>query len=417
VTDRARSGSTDADPERLPPAFLRLLTASGLSNLADGVLAVALPLVAIRLTRSPAAIAGLTVVATLPWLVFSLVAGALADRFDRRRMMALANLGRGLVAAVLVLTVARGSLDLATLYVVAFALGMIETLADTAAQTVLPRLVGPSQLTRANGRLYAVELGANQFVGPPLGGTLVALGAAVALASPALLWLLAGLILLRLPAIPSAARAPGATMRSDIAEGLRFLAGHRVLRRFAVMVGGFNFASSAAFAVFVLFAVGPGSTLGLSEPAFGALLTAAAFGSLAGSAVAARLERRLGPIRLITLTVPGSALLVMAPGLTTDVWLIGGAFAVGGVSVVAWNVVTVSLRQRITPDRLLGRVNSAYRLLAWGTRPLGALAGGALAELAGLRTVFLTMGVLALALVVLLIGLADEDLDPSSATA
>jgi MFS family permease len=399
--------------DRLPPAFWRLLTASSLSNLADGVLAVALPLVAIRLTRSPAAIAGLSVVATLPWLVFSLLAGALVDRADRRRVMVTANLTRGLVALGLTAAVVLDGANLVLLYVVAFALGMVETLADTAAQTILPRVVPATQLTRANSRLFAVELGANQFIGPPLGGALVALGAAIALGSPAVLWLAAGLLLLRLPTPAPDERTVGTTLRAEIVEGVRFLSGHAVLRRFAVMVGGFNFAASATSAVFVLYAVGETSALGLSEPAFGLLLTATAFGSLLGSLAAERLERRLGRVRLLALTVPGSSVLVISPGLTSDARLVGAAFLVGGFSIVVWNVVTVSLRQRITPDRLLGRLNSAYRLLAWGTRPLGALAGGLIAEVFGLRTVFLTMGVLTLALVVLLRGLRDSDLDAS----
>jgi MFS family permease len=402
------------DRDRLPPAFWRLLTASSLSNLADGVLAVALPLVAIRLTRSPAAIAGLSVVATLPWLVFSLVAGALVDRTDRRRVMVAANLARGVVAVGLTAAVVLDGANLALLYVVAFALGMIETMADTAAQTILPRVVTPTQLTRANSRLFAVELGANQFVGPPLGGVLVAFGAAVALGSPAVLWLAAGLLLLRLPTPPREERAAGSTLRGEIAEGVRFLAGHRILRRFAVMVGGFNFAASATSAVFVLYAVGEGSTLGLSEPAFGVLLTATAVGSLLGSIAAERLERGLGRVRLLVLTVPGSSVLIISPALTSDARLVGLAFLIGGFSIVVWNVVTVSLRQRITPDRLLGRLNSAYRLLAWGTRPLGALAGGLIAEFAGLRTVFLTMGIGTLLLVLLLRGLRDADLDATT---
>jgi len=402
------------DRDRLPPSFWRLLTASSLSNLADGVLAVALPLVAIRLTRSPAAIAGLSVVATLPWLVFSLVAGALVDRTDRRRVMVAANLARGVVAVGLTAAVVLDGANLALLYVVAFALGMIETMADTAAQTILPRVVTPTQLTRANSRLFAVELGANQFVGPPLGGVLVAFGAAVALGSPAVLWLAAGLLLLRLPTPPREERAAGSTLRGEIAEGVRFLAGHRILRRFAVMVGGFNFAASATSAVFVLYAVGEGSTLGLSEPAFGVLLTATAVGSLLGSIAAERLEQGLGRVRLLVLTVPGSSVLIISPALTSDARLVGLAFLIGGFSIVVWNVVTVSLRQRITPDRLLGRLNSAYRLLAWGTRPLGALAGGLIAEFAGLRTVFLTMGIGTLLLVLLLRGLRDADLDATT---
>jgi MFS family permease len=394
----------------MPGAFWRLLSASSISNLADGVLAIALPLVAIGLTRSPIAIAGLSTAVALPWLLFSLLAGALVDRLDRRRILVVANLGRGALAGVLTAAVVLDIASMPLLYVVAFTLGTIETLADTTSQTILPGIVGTDQLTRANSRLFAVELGANQFVGPPLGGALITLGAGVAVGSPALLWVAAGLLLVRLPTVERAARTPGSTLRAEIGEGLRFLAGHRVLRRFAVMVGGFNFAASATGAVLVLQAVGEGSALGLSEPAFGLLLTASAVGSLAGTAVAARLERRLGRIRLLALTMPASSLLVAAPGLTDDVRLIAAAFVMGGMAIVVWNVVTVSLRQRITPDRLLGRLNSAYRLLAWGTRPLGALAGGLLAEVAGLRSVFLVMGALTLTFVLLLRGLRDADL-------
>ena len=394
----------------MPGAFWRLLSASSISNLADGVLAIAVPLVAIGLTRSPLAIAGLSTAVALPWLLFSLLAGALVDRLDRRRILVVANLGRGVLAGVLTAAVVLDVASMPLLYVVAFTLGTIETLADTTSQTILPGIVGTDQLTRANSRLFAVELGANQFVGPPLGGVLITLGAGVALGSPALLWVAAGLLLVRLPAVERAPRTPGSTLRSEIGEGLRFLAGHRVLRRFAVMVGGFNFAASATGAVLVLQAVGEGSALGLSEPAFGLLLTASAVGSLAGTAVAARLEQRLGRIRLLALTMPASALLVAAPGLTDDVRLIAAAFVVGGMAIVVWNVVTVSMRQRITPDRLLGRLNSAYRLLAWGTRPVGALAGGLLAEVAGLRSVFLVMGALTLLFMLLLRGLREADL-------
>jgi len=402
----------DEDRGGLPASFTRLLTASGFSNLADGVLAVVVPLVAIRATRSPTVIAGISVAASLPWLLVPLLAGAIVDRVDRRRLLITAGFARaavalGLVGALLLLDV----VGIGLLYAVAFLLGVIETFADTTAQTVLPRLVAPTQLTRANSRLYAVELAANQFVGPPLGGALIAAGAAVALAAPGLLWGAGALLLLRLPSTLSApAATERASMRTDIAEGMRFLAGHRVLRRLAIMTGGGNLAVSAAFSVFVLYAVGPESTLGLDEPAFGLLLTASAVGSLVGSLVARRLERRLGRRRMLALAVPSSALLVLTPALTRDARVVAAGLVVGGVAVVLWNVVAVSLRQGIVPDRLLGRVNSSYRLLAWGTRPLGALAGGVVAEAFGLRSLFLIAGGLSLALVGLLTGLTEQDL-------
>jgi MFS family permease len=169
-----------------------------------------------------------------------------------------------------------------------------------------------------------------------------------------------------------------------------------------MLTGTFNFANNAVLAVFVLYAVGPTSAIGLSDPAYGLLLTSAAIGSLLGSFVADRVERTLGRVRSLVLAILGSALLVGAPALTTNPLLIGAAFFVGGATIVLWNVVTVSLRQRITPDRLLGRVNSAYRLLAWGTMPLGAAVGGLLAQLLGLRAVFAIMATLTLSMLIVM---------------
>ncbi|WP_035769310.1 MFS transporter, partial [Arthrobacter castelli] len=207
------------------------------------------------------------------------------------------------------------------------------------------------------------------------------------------------------------AREEPTTMHADIAEGLRFLVRHRILRTMAVLTGGFNFASNAAFAVMVLFAVGPTSAMGLSEAGFGLLLTATAAGSLVGSFIAERIEEYLGRARSLVVAIVAGALLIGAPALTSNPYWIGAAFFVGGMSIVLANVIMVSLRQRITPDRLLGRVNSGYRLVAWGTMPLGAAAGGLLAELFGLQIMYAIMGLLALGLLGLMPILTDKALD------
>src|SRR4029453_14893717 len=150
--------------------FWWLWTSSGVSNLADGILKVALPLVAVRETSSPVQIAALTFALGLPWLLFALPAGALPDRFDRRRMMAAADLLRAALLAVLAVAALADAMSLWLLYAVALAVGVAETLHDTAAQSILPQVVPRARLSRANGRLFAAELTANQFVGPPLGG-------------------------------------------------------------------------------------------------------------------------------------------------------------------------------------------------------------------------------------------------------
>jgi MFS family permease len=403
--------SEQGTPPSLGTAYWRLWTSSGLSNLADGIVKVAMPLVAIRYTDSPTLIAGLVFALTLPWLLFALPAGALADRLDRRRAMLGANTVRAVLLAALAVSVAADIGSIWVLYVVALGIGAAETLYDTSAQSILPQVVPRDRLSRANGRLYAAELTANEFIGPPLGGLLVVLGAAIAFGAPAALWAVALAVLLLVRGAFRVERDRRTTIRADVAEGLRFLWRHRLLRTLAVMVGVSNFATNATFAILVLYAVGPGSAIGLSEPAYGVLLTTAAAGGLLGSFVAERVERRLGRARSLVLTMLGITLLVGVPAATTDPVLIGAGFLVGGVTIAIWNVITVSLRQRITPDRLLGRLNSGYRLVAWGSRPLGAAAGGLLAQVLGLRAVFAVMAVVTLALIVGMTRVTDDAMD------
>lgn len=396
------------DPPRLGAAFWRMWTSSSLSNLADGILKIALPLVALRFTQSPTLIAGLTVALTLPWLLFALPAGALADRVDRRRAMIVANVLRGLLVGVVVFALALDVGSIWVLYAVALGIGICETVYDTSAQSILPQLVSRDLLSRANGRLHAAELTAQQFVGPPLGGLLVALGAVVAFAAPGGLWVVAVVVLALVPGRFRVERTTVTTMRADIAEGVRYLWRHRLLRTLAVMVGMSNLCTNAVFAVFVLYAVGPGSPLGLSEPGFGVLLTTLALGSLVGALVAERVEQLLGRAQSLIVTIVLTTLTLAVPALTTQVVVIGAVYVLGGMGIAVWNVITVSLRQRVAPPELLGRVNSGYRLVAWGTMPVGALAGGVVADLFGLPTLFLAAGALVLCQLALMRNVTDE---------
>ena len=378
--------------------FTKAMVASGFANLADGVLWVALPLLAVELTRSPLLIAGITVAARLPWLLAP-VAGAFADRLDRRQSMVRVNLVRTVLLGGLALAVAVDLATLPMLYAVAVLLGVAETLFDTSAQSLLPAVVDREDLTRANSRLFAVELVANTFVGPPLGGLLAAAGLAVALGLPAAAYLVgAGCLALLVGSFRAAGAGPaGSTrLRDDIAEGTRFVWHHPVLRPLAIMLGIQNMAYSAAFSVFVLFAVAPGP-MGLSKAGYGVLTATLGVGSLLGSWLAVPVERRLGRVNTLVLSIVLNALTLAVPVVTTLPVPIGASMVASGAGIVLWNVITVSLRQRITPDRLLGRMNASYRLVGWGTMPLGAALGGVLAEALGLRGAFLVAALLTLA--------------------
>ncbi|GAA1038253.1 MFS transporter [Virgisporangium ochraceum] len=388
--------------------FWRLAASSGLSNLGDGTFKVALPLAAVGFTRSPTLVAGVTFAVTLPWLLFALPAGTVADRVDRRRAMIGADVARGALLAALTVCVVADLGTIWLLYGAALAIGVAETVYDTSAQSILPRVVPRDDLARANGRLYAIELTANEFVGPALAGFVVALGAGVAFGTPAALWALAAVALVSMRGSYRAERTGRTTLRADIAEGLRFLWRHRLLRTLAVMVGISNLANNAVMAILVLYAVGP---MGLSAPGFGLLMTTFAAGSLLGSFVAERIQRTLGRARALALTIVTRALPFAVLAVSANPYLAGATFFVGGATNVVWNIVTVSLRQRVTPDHLLGRVNSGYRLVAWGSMPLGAAAGGLLAHAFGLRPVFAVMAVVTLALLAGMLIVTDSRMD------
>lgn len=404
--------STDSLPaSNLGRPFWRLAFSSGASNLADGVFKLALPLTALVFTRSPGAVAGLELARSLPWLLFALPVGALADRMDRRRTMIVANLARTLLVAVLAVVLQTGAGSIELLYVVAVGTGIAEVFYDTSSQSILPSLVSRGQLGLANGRLGAIELGAQQFVGPPLAGLLAAIAIATAFWTTTALWLLAVAALWTLGGNFRPERAGEATtIRTDVAEGLRFLNSRPLLRTMAAMVGISNLASSAAFAVFVLYAVGPSSTLRLDETGFGLLILSAAAGSVCATFVSEQLEAFLGRARSLTISIFGMVLFVGAPAVTSNVWLIAAAMFVGGALSMLWNIITVSFRQSITPDHLLGRLNSVYRLLAWGTMPIGAGIGGVVAETYGLRAVYASMGILAATLFIPSLTITDAKL-------
>jgi MFS family permease len=381
----------DAHPGagRAGAGFRRLVVSSGLSNLADGVFTVALPLVTLRITRDTGAMGAVVLSLRLPWLLFALPAGALADRLDRRRTMFLVDVGRGVVIGMLALVVAARGEQLWLLCGLAFLLGIGETLFDTAAQSIVPNLVEPQHLSRANGRLQAVELMMNQFAGPPLGGLLAGVTLAGALGATTAGYLLAAVALALVAGSFRPVRSGDpTTLRRDVADGVRYLFGQRLLRTLALLVGIANMGETAVLTVLPVYAIRPGP-MGLPEAGFGLLLAAPALGALAGSFAVPAVERRLGRATALRSAVLAIFVLTGLPALTASGWAVGAGFAVAGFCTIVWNVITVSLRQRIAPDYLLGRVNAGYRLLAWGSMPIGALLGGALGELFGVRAVFL----------------------------
>ena len=410
--------STAYDAERplsLGLNYRKLWASSAVSNLSDGIFVVALPLIAVQLTTSPLLVAGVSVAGRLPWLVFVLIAGALADRLDRRVTMRNVQLMRVVVVGLMAALALADSLSLAVLYVTAFVLGIGETLFDTAAQSIMPNLVPKALLSRANSRLYAVELTMNAFVGPPLGGFLVAISVPVALGGSALGYGIAAIgLALIVGSFKPRSEGLRPSMASEIREGFDFVWQNPVLRPLVIMVATVSLASAAVVAVFVLFAVRPGP-MGLDEVVYGFLITAMAVGGVIGSLIEERVEARFGRSNVLFLTVVVTGLVMLVPVLTAHPLPVALGMAAMGATNMMWNIVTVSLRQRITPDHLLGRMNATYRLFAWGVMPIGALLGGLIAELVGLRAVFLLAGLVSMGMVYFRRYLSDATIDAAEA--
>ena len=380
-----------ADPPSKPPRFAglganywKLWAASVISNLGDGVSVIAYPWLASLLTRDPGLIAGVAVAQRLPWLVFSLHAGAIVDRGDRRRLMVAMNTARFVTTLFVAFAVAADVMVIPALYLAALVLGFAEVVYDNSSQTILPRLVAKDRLERANGNLWGAEMIMNQFVGPPLGGFLIA--ATIALpffvdaasfgVSALLIALIGGAFRTTAPADAPATRRP---MREEIAEGLRWLWRHHLIRRLAILLGIMNGMGAGMFAIEVLYAQ---EILKLDAAGYGFLATAGAIGGVVGSQVAPNITRRIGPGPSLYITLFTGVVTGLAIGLTSNVAVVVASFFVYMLTAVLWNVITVSLRQSVIPDHLLGRVNSVYRLFGWGSMPIGAAIAGAIVSVA-----------------------------------
>ena len=420
-----------AGREPLGRNYWLLLTSSGVSNLGDGISSAALPLLATLITSDPLAFSGVAVASRLPWLLFALQAGAIADRVDRRRLMVAMQVARFALFGVIGLAALGDWATMPLLYVVSLAVGVCETLYDNAAQAFLPSLVDKDRLERANGRLFSVEWSANQFIGPPLGGLLFAvavslpilLNAGTFLVSAALLAVISGRFgpgeraraaqarraapAAQGPAdvdtTPAIADAPdiavltepvaASSLWAEIREGLRWLWQHRVLRTLGILLGISNGATTMGFATFALYATDE-DILGLGETGFGLLLTAGGVGSVIGGLLADRIVDRIGRAAALwgaLITFPLCSLVYVFAGHWSVIAITSIVFIFAGT---VWNVITVSLRQTIIPDHLLGRVNSVYRFLGWGSMPVGALIGGLIADGFGLRAPWLVGAVL-----------------------
>jgi MFS family permease len=405
---------------RLGSAYWRLWWANAVSYAGDGALVSALPLFAVTVTKDPRLISLVSAAMFLPWLLLSLPAGAIVDRHDRVALMWRSQTVQFAVMAVLTILIMTRVAGIAVLAAAGFLLGCAEVVFSNAEQSALPALVPADLLPRANGNQQVVLTIGETFVGPPLGSALFAVRAALPFGLDAVSFAGSAALLAGLPrTAKSRTTQPRSEqrMRAQIAEGVRWLAGHRLLRTVALLLGVSNFSSQMGQVTLVLLAT---QTLHVGTRGYGLLWTAAAVGSVLGGLVNPAITRRLGLLTSLIVAMAAFAALDAGIGLAPDFAVAAALMACNGFFVTMWNVVTVTMRQRIVPAELLGRVNSVYRMLGWGLMPLGALAGGFIAHAAGLRAAYIVGGVLSgaalLAALPALAGAASGSSSPDKAS-
>ena len=394
--------TSTATAPRLTRAYWRLFAASGISNLGDGLYFAALPLLSARLTRSETLISVTAAASLLPWLLFALPVGAIIDRSDRKRVMVLTDTLRMVVVGALALAVALDAVHIWMVWVVAFTLGTAEVFFDSASQAMLPAVVHPDLLGKANGRKWSVELTANTFIGTPIGSLLFIAAMALPFGVDAVTFAIAALLVVGIPGNFSATtvdRHPTASIYAELRTGVRWLWRLPLLRAIALSLAISNLAFQMPLAVFVLFAQ---DVLGVGESGFGLLLGLMGVGAIIGGLIGDRVVALLGRTVCIYGALVTWTLTMLAVPLYPHAWFVAVVVTFETMATTVWNVVTVSLRQQIIPAELFGRVNGVYRWVAWGTLPIGAIAGGQVSAVFGLKAVYVASAMLmVLALAVL----------------
>jgi predicted MFS family arabinose efflux permease len=372
-------------PARLGRSFRWLLASVTLTNIGDGVVLSAGPLLIASLTRDPFLVSLALLMEYLPMLLFALVGGVAADRWDRHRMVVVANLCRAFMLAVLVATIVSGTVSIAIVLVALFVLGAAEVFSDSSSSTFIPNLVARDDLGIANARTQGAFLLMNQLVFPPVGAFLFAVGPAIPFATDAICFLLGAVLISRVVVGWRSVRTAPSSVRADLVEGVRWLTRHAPMRTLALTIFAFNVTYGAAWGVLVLYAQ---ERLGMGEVGFGLLTTAIAIGGVFGTVSYTRLERRfsLADIMRVGLLIETFTHLSLA--LTTSpIWALG-TMVVFGAHAFVWGTTSTVVRQRAVPDEVLGRVGGVYRMAIVGGIVIGTPIGGLLAQRFGITAPF-----------------------------
>jgi MFS family permease len=365
------------------PAFNRLWAGSIVSNLADGVLIAAAPLLAITLTDSTVLISIIGAMVMLPWLLFAIPIGALVDRVDRRLILAGSNAIRSAVIGGLALSVATGHVTIYWLIASAFVIGVCEVATDTTAQSLIPQILDEEHYEKGNSRLQISETVIQGFIGAPLSGFLYALAMWLPFMINSIGYAVATLLALSIPiqylqdVRTENAKENKPHFIEDIKFGIRYLYNHKTLRRLVITTATIGVCYSMGTATMVLFII---KELELAPQYFGVVLTIQGVGALLGAIVAPKASKRFGRSIMMTLGIFVSSLVLLLQGFAPNIYIFVALATLGGFAISQWNILLMATYQTIIPNELFGRIHGTRRTLVWGMMPIGSLLGGVLAH-------------------------------------
>jgi len=383
--------------KKLGPAFNRLWGASLTTNLADGILAVAAPLLAITLTKNPILISMLSALVMLPWLFFAIPIGALVDRVDRRLLLASANAFRCVIAALIAISISTHTITIYLLFLATFLIGICEVAADTSSQSLIPQILDNSQFERGNSRLQISETVVQGFIGTPISGFLYAVAIYIPFIANSLGFLVAAVLTAFIPVKflqDLREESPEKAKSSFVAEikfGVKYLYAHKLLRRIVLVTASIGFCYSISISTIILFIT---QELALKPAFFGLALSVQALGAILGGLLAPKLSKRFGRSQVMAVCIFLSSLFVLLEGFAPNIYIFITLATLGAFTISNWNILLMSMYQNLIPQDLFGRIHGARRTIVWGLMPFGSLIGGFLAN-AGLRTPLIVGGLVA----------------------
>ena len=370
--------------EKLGPAFNRLFSASVISNLSDGLLAVAAPLLAISLTKDPILISMLSAFVMLPWLLFAIPIGLIVDRSNKRLLITFTNSIRFITAGLVALAISTETITIYWLLLATFLIGTCEVATDTAAQSLIPVILEKKNFEKANSRMNIAETVIQNFIGAPLSGFLYATSIVLPFILNSLGFLVAAIFVLMIPAHlisnGSSAETEDAEKKSFISEikfGLNYLWNDRPLRRLVATTTSLGFFYSVSTSTLILFIT---ETLEVQAKYFGVLMAGAGSGGVFGGILTPVLSKKFGRGSVLAVAIFISSITVLFQGISPNVWVFGVIGFISAFAITNWNILLMSCYQVLIPAELYGRIHGARRTFVWGVMPIGALLGGVIAH-------------------------------------